>query len=108
MRGTLAAFVGFALALSSQPTLAASSRTFVSGSGADAGACDPSAPCRNFAYALSQTDAGGEIVVVSSGSFAPFTIADAISIVAPGGVYADIAAKNKTPGIVIGREPTTS
>lgn len=101
MRGTLAALVGFAIALHAQPALSASSRTFVSGTGVDAGACDPSAPCRNFTYALAQTGAGGEIVVVSSGSFAPFTIANAISIVAPGGVYADVAAKNKTPGIVI-------
>jgi hypothetical protein len=101
MSKTLIGAVGCMLALNVHTAWAGATRTFVSGTGVDSGGCDVGTPCRSFTYALSQTNAGGEIIVVASGSFAPFTIANAVSIVAPAGVYADVAAKNKTPGITI-------
>ena len=45
---------------------AQSTRTFVSGTGTDSGTCGRAAPCRTFAYAISQTNGGGEIVVLDS------------------------------------------
>jgi hypothetical protein len=58
--------------------------TFVSGTGTNAGACPVTAPCATFQFAHDQTDAGGAIVVVSSGSFGPVTITKGISIIAEG------------------------
>jgi len=71
----------FGLAGSAQ---AATSRTFVSTSGSDTGACSPTAPCRTFAFALSQTLAGGEIVILNSGGYGPVTITQSVTLVGEG------------------------
>jgi hypothetical protein len=63
---------------------AAAPATFVSGTGTNAGACPATAPCATLQFAHDQTDAGGVIAVVSSGSFGPVTISKSISIVADG------------------------
>jgi Right handed beta helix region len=66
-------------------------RTFVSAQlGNDANACSPTSPCRTFAHAISMTAAGGEVIALDSGGYGPFTIAQAVSIIAPQGVYAGI------------------
>jgi hypothetical protein len=74
-----------ALGLVSSPALAVGtvSRTFVSGSppGSDAGTCPITAPCRTFAYALTQTAPSGEIIVLSSGGYGAVTIGQAVSII---------------------------
>jgi hypothetical protein len=72
-----------ALGLASSPALAGASRTFVSGSpaGSDTGTCAISAPCRTFAYALTQTAPSGEIIVLSSGGYGTVTINQAVSII---------------------------
>jgi hypothetical protein len=62
----------------------AAPETWVSGTGADSGACPITAPCRTFAYAHGQTTSGGAINVLTSGNFGPLTITKAISIVADG------------------------
>ncbi|MGH6812149.1 MAG: hypothetical protein ACREDM_07315 [Methylocella sp.] len=54
----------FAFGLSAAPAQAGPNRTFVSGKGTDSGACTRAAPCRSFAFALTQTNAGGEIDVL--------------------------------------------
>jgi hypothetical protein len=62
-------------------------RTFVSTAGDDANtsaSCAPSAPCRTFAAALSVTNAGGEIVVLTSGGYGPATISQPVVITAIG------------------------
>ncbi|MDQ6701827.1 MAG: hypothetical protein M3Z96_01330 [Pseudomonadota bacterium] len=48
----------------------AANRTFVSGKGTDSGACALAAPCRTFAFALTQTAAGGEIDVLDPAAMA--------------------------------------
>lgn len=66
---------------------AGATRTFVSTTGNDANTsanCGPSAPCRTFAAALSVTNAGGEIVVLTSGGYGPATISQPIIITAIG------------------------
>jgi hypothetical protein len=73
----------FALAVASSPALAASSRTFVSATppGTDSGACTTADPCRTFAYALTQTAANGEIIVLTSGGYGTVTINKGVSII---------------------------
>jgi hypothetical protein len=72
-----------ALFVASSPALAVgtASRTFVSGVGADTGSCPLAAPCRTFAYALTQTAPSGEISVLSSAGYGPVTISQAVSII---------------------------
>ncbi len=61
--------LSFLVLLGALPAYAAQ-RTFVSTSGSDANTasnCTSTAPCRGFTAALTVTDAGGEIVVLTSG-----------------------------------------
>lgn len=67
-------------------------RTFVSGQGADTGTCAVAAPCRSFAYAITQTASGGEIVVLSSAGYGSVTITEPLAITNPGGVDAGVTA----------------
>jgi Right handed beta helix region len=79
----VAAALAGALAL---PTAAFGSQaeTWVSGTGKDSGTCTIAAPCASFAYAISQTSSGGEIDVLTSGSFGAVTISEPITISATG------------------------
>jgi hypothetical protein len=68
-------------------------RTFVSANhGNDANPCTVTLPCRNFAAAIAQTAAGGEVIVLDSGGYGPVTIGSSIALIAPAGVYAGITA----------------
>jgi hypothetical protein len=58
-----------AFGLSAAPVQAGPNRTFVSGKGTDSGACSLAAPCRTFAFALTQTAAGGEIDVLDPAGY---------------------------------------
>jgi hypothetical protein len=66
-------------------------RTFVSGLGSDANPCSRASPCRTFVQAISQTNAGGEVIVLDSAGYGPFTVSTSVSIIAPPGVYAGIS-----------------
>jgi hypothetical protein len=86
----------FALLLSIAASFSAyaAQRTFVSTTGSDANTasnCSTTAPCRGFTAALTVTDAGGEIIVLSSGGYGPVTINKSVSIIAPEGIYAGIS-----------------
>ena len=75
----------------------AAQRTFISaGSGSDGNHCTRQAPCRNFAAAMAQTDAGGEVVVLDSGGYGVASITQAVSLISPGGVYAGVTAFSGT------------
>ncbi len=82
-------------ALACAATLQAdANRTFVSTAGSDTNTstnCGPTSPCRTFAGALSATNSGGEIVVLTSGGYGAFTINQAVTITAIG-VDASITA----------------
>ena len=88
----IVAAVGLVVAfgLNAGSAAAASSRTFVSGQGTDTGTCSVTSPCRSFSYAITQTAAGGEIVVLTSAGYGAFTINHAISITNEEGVEAAI------------------
>ena len=87
----------------STSVFAQSARTFVSIHGADSGLCPATTPCRSLSYAYTQTNSGGDIVMVDSGGFGfPFTISKAINIMAPAGVFGVIQINtNTTTGIDI-------
>jgi len=73
--------------------LVAAPRTFVSAlNGSDVNVCSRALPCRSFAAAIPHTDVAGEVVALDSGGYGPITMPYAMSIVAPGGIYAGITA----------------
>jgi hypothetical protein len=69
-------------------------RTFVASTGDDVNAgvsCRLTAPCRSFSVAIGQTSPGGEVLVLDSAGYGPVTITQAVSIIAPAGVYAGVS-----------------
>jgi hypothetical protein len=75
-------------ALTPAATLVA--RAFVSGGGSDTNPCSLTAPCRTFAAALALTESGGEVVVLDSAGYGPFSITQAVTVQAAPGAYAGI------------------
>jgi Collagen triple helix repeat (20 copies)/Right handed beta helix region len=110
MRAGLLAVVVLTVALM-LPTsaFATSAETWVSGTGKDSGTCTVAVPCASFAYAIGETSAGGEIDVLTSGSYGPVTITEPITIFASGvtaavdfagdseGIFVDLTAPSETP-----------
>jgi hypothetical protein len=76
------------------PAFAQANRTFVSGQGSDSNPCSLAAPCRSFAQALTQTNTGGEIVVLDSAGYGAVTINKAVSIVNQDGVEAGVTVSS--------------
>lgn len=97
----LMTFVALALAAPLSTAHAQANRTFVSGHGTDTGTCTLTAPCRSFAYALSQTIKGGEITTLDPAGYGSVTIDRAVSIVNDGVGEAGITAPAGTSGITI-------
>jgi hypothetical protein len=79
----------------------AAARTFVSVTGDDANDCrNVSTPCRTFDQAIFQVAAGGEVIVLRTGSYGGATIDKSVKINAPTGVVAFAAASfNITAGV---------
>jgi hypothetical protein len=73
---------------------ATTQRTFVAHDGVDNPACSPVAPCRSFTAALAATSSNGEVIVLDSAGYGAVTIAKAVSIIAPAGVYAGISVSS--------------
>jgi hypothetical protein len=67
-------------------------RTFVSTSGNDANPCTRIDPCRNFAAAIANTTAGGEVVALDSGGYGVFSIDKAITIAGAPGAHVAVTA----------------
>ena len=65
-------------------------RSFVAAAGTDVGTCTPVAPCRSFGYAVTQTSAGGEIIVLDTAGYGSVVATKSVTIAAPTGVYAGI------------------
>ena len=77
-----AAVLALAAVLSPGGATAQNARSFVSAqSGIDSNPCTRPLPCRTFAYAITQTNAGGEINTLDPGGYGAVTITKAISIV---------------------------
>jgi hypothetical protein len=69
-------------------------RTFVSTSGSDSNPGTRVSPCRSFQAALAGTTAGGEVVALDSGDYAPFVIDKAVTVTAAPGAYAGISVSS--------------
>ena len=74
-----AAVLAGALALPAS-AFATSAQTWVAYYGTDSGTCPASSPCASFAYALTQTSAGGEVDALTSGSYGPVTVSQPVTI----------------------------
>ena len=92
----LVAFAAVAAAVFAftSPAHAVQQRSFVGSLGLDTNACTLAAPCRSFGAAITQTLAGGEVIVLDSAGYGPVTITGPISIIAPPGVYAGISVSS--------------
>jgi hypothetical protein len=75
--------------------------------GTDSGACTRAAPCRTFAFALTQTAVGGEIDVLDPAGYGAVTITKAISIVNDGVGTAAIQVSSGN-GVTINAGPSDS
>src|SRR5438309_2264862 len=80
---------------------AQNNRSAVSITGSDAATCTVPDPCRTFQVAISKTNPGGEIIVLSSGGYGTFSINQSLTIVSPSGIYAAIASASGGTGIYI-------
>jgi hypothetical protein len=91
---------------------AQASRTWVSGTGTDAGTCTRLAPCLTFSFALTQTTAGGEIDALDPGDFVnatiPLVIDRAVTIDGTQGAgFASMTVPGSSHGITITTANTT-
>ena len=91
-------------AVASLDAAATAQRTFVRSDGHDSNACSLAAPCRGFAAAMAQTSPGGEVVVLDSAGYGPVVISQAVTLVAPPGVYAGISVFAGT-GVTVNAGP---
>ncbi|HZU62769.1 MAG TPA: right-handed parallel beta-helix repeat-containing protein [Novosphingobium sp.] len=66
--------------------------TFIAAEGADSGVCDIYNPCATFGYALYETVAGGNIIVLDSGNYGNAVIAKSVTIHGEGGQMTVIGA----------------
>jgi Right handed beta helix region len=90
---TAAALTAAVLAHGSEAAPAAEiQRTFVSASGNDANPCTRTDPCRNFAAAIANTLAGGEVVALDSGGYGTFTVSKGLTIAGAPGAHVAITA----------------
>lgn len=104
LRGTCAlALIAFALStLGATDAAAVVRRTFVASYGASTNTafnCSIAKPCRAFSEAIGVTTSGGEVIVLDSAGYGPFSVAKSITISAPAGVYAGVTQTLATPAI---------
>jgi hypothetical protein len=71
-------------------------RSAVSISGSDSNTCTTLSPCRSIAYALTQTNPGGELIALTSGGYGTFSVNQSVTIEVAPGVYAGITATTGT------------
>ena len=89
MRPIAAAVTGALLFCAS--LLAQNNRSAVSLTGNDTASCTVPDPCRTFDVAISKSNAGGEVIVLSSAGYGPFTVTKSISIISPPAYHAALA-----------------
>src|SRR5438132_10312026 len=70
---------------------AQTNRSAVSLTGSDTATCTVPDPCRTFDVAISKTNPGGEVIVLSSAGYGPFTVNKSISIISPPAYHAALA-----------------
>lgn len=91
MNSRFASISAAALVLVATSSANAVQRTFVASYGNDANPCSLVQPCRALEAAFALTSAGGEVIVLDAAGYGPLTINQAVSIIAPPGIYAGIS-----------------
>jgi len=66
-------------------------QSFVSVTGNDTNPCTATLPCATINHALTVTNSGGVVTLATSGSYAPATLSQAVTLIAPASVDASIA-----------------
>lgn len=89
-RSSAAALAVMALSFAAPVAFALNNRSAVSVSGLDTNACTPAFPCRSFSFAITQTNAGGEIIALDTAGYGPFVIDRIITVSGAPGVHAAI------------------
>lgn len=92
--------------LAAPPAFGLAQRTFVASYGSDTNACSPAFPCRSIDIAIGQTKPFGEVIILDSAGYGNFTVGQAVSIIAPAGVYAGISVFFGV-GVVVAGGPVT-
>ena len=80
----------FLLMLVVAATFAQNNRSAVSLTGSDANSCTTASPCRSFGVAMTNTNAGGEIIALDSAGYGPFSIIQSVTVSGAPGVHAAI------------------
>ncbi len=93
-RPYLQILAGFILTVSA--VFGQNNRSAVSLSGSDLASCTVPDPCRTFDTAISKTNAGGEVVVLSTAGYGPFTVTKSVSIISPPAYHAAMAPTTGT------------
>ncbi|MEA2987993.1 MAG: hypothetical protein QOG83_704 [Alphaproteobacteria bacterium] len=94
------ALIATVLISQAAPVQAQLARSFVSSIGVDTNNCARATPCRTFAFAITQTNAGGEITALDPAGYGQVTITKSISIVSGTG-EAGILVPSGGTGITI-------
>jgi hypothetical protein len=84
------------LALTVSAVFGQNNRSAVSLSGNDMATCTVPDPCRTFDVAISKTNSGGEVVVLSTAGYGPFTVTKSVSIISPPAYHAAMAPTSGT------------
>jgi len=104
-RNLAVATIAFALSmLAATDAAATAQRTFVASNGSPANTasnCSITKPCRAFNEAIGVTNSGGEVIVLDSAGYGPFSVAKSITISAPAGVYAGVTQTLATAAITV-------
>ena len=98
---TILPILGFVI-VSAVPAQAQLNRTWVSHSGDDDDTCTVTSPCRTFAGALTKTNPGGEINVLTPGDYGTLNIFKSVSIISQ--VQAGVSTGSGN-GIVVNTAP---
>jgi hypothetical protein len=98
---SIAAAIATLLFCVASDACAAAQRTFVASSGSDSHPCSLTQPCRSFATAIAQTNAGGEVIVLDSAGYGAVTVTKSVSIISPAGIYAGISVFAGSDGVTI-------
>src|SRR5579863_4571248 len=93
----LALFVFACLA----PGFAASDIVYVAYNGLDTHPCTRVFPCKTITHALTVVNAGGQVIIVGSGTYDNFTITKAVTVAAEPGVVAILDVTNGGTGITV-------
>ena len=89
------------LSLATPGAFGLSPRVFVASNGIDMGGCTRTAPCRGFAYAMTQVSASGEVVALDTAGYGPFSISQTVSVYAAPGATAAVTTPSNGTGITI-------